>query len=153
MATRRRMYLSTFRGIDLRWEFDALLRTHTAKTKIPRGLGRPKLHILRRRTPPAGVVGRARMMPMEVFLYVWPGCPKEEVLATLVHEVAHLTSRGGAPHGDEWRANYVELAREHFSGIEIEAARGRAYGYLDFAVAHGIRRWIARHLGPEFRGR
>lgn len=151
--SRKRRYLSSFRGFDLQVEFDALLRTDTARAKIPQVFGRPVLHVVRRYDEPRGVIGRARLVPPTVFVYVWPECPKEEALATLLHEVAHLASRGGPIHGDEWRANYVELAREHFPGIEIGAAKGRAYGHLDFEVAAGIRQWILKHLGPEFRVR
>ncbi|MFO0751565.1 MAG: hypothetical protein U1F43_38755 [Myxococcota bacterium] len=83
----------------------------------------------------------ATFRPLRVHLNTCPNADKAEILATIVHELAHPLSRTQV-HGDAFKRTLVELAARLFGEAFMAGARAhleRGYTIVDYWVATGIR--------------
>ncbi|MGC4121991.1 MAG: hypothetical protein QM765_46905 [Myxococcales bacterium] len=96
------------------------------------------------------VVMTADFAPLRVCVTTCPNSDQAEVLATLVHELAHPLSRS-TDHGSAFRSTLVDLAARLWGEPHLAGARAHvdgAYPLLDRWVTCGIRAALAGREPP-----
>jgi hypothetical protein len=96
---------------------------------------------------------RADYVPLRVHLTTCPNADLAEVLATIVHELAHPLARSRA-HGEEFRRALLALAERRWGERWFVEARGRmgeGLPTLDYWVATGIRAALRQAAPPVAR--
>jgi len=135
--------------MDLQAECDRL----TDLEIIPADLReRPPVVQLRKAGKKNRLAGMALMATRQIHLYVRPTMPRAMVVATLVHEFAHLWTGPLDPahHGDQWRTNFIELIREGYHEEPAFPANQSSHA-LDVSCEKAIARWLQRGGSTDAR--
>ncbi|MBI5545461.1 MAG: DUF2786 domain-containing protein, partial [Deltaproteobacteria bacterium] len=94
----------------------------------------------------------SRFIPRRIVITTCPNADQAEILATLIHEMAHPLSRCARGHGPEFCKTLVDLAARLWGEAYVAAARAHLagpYAVVDRWVSCGARASLAGREPPQ----